>query len=278
VPSLRDRGGDLSDQASTLTGTATGPYWANQLSQKLGYEVLPGEGYCTPGCIAPLQCVLPNATTPQSAWSAPAQNLLRYIPEPNLPEGIFSTSAYDQILRDDKIGERVDANTSWGLILGYYSFDNYAQNNPYPTAQGGANVPGFNGLYTGRAQLAVLGDTKAIGDHAVNDFRFSYTRDANDLGRPAGGLGVSLAAQGFVTGEGTLGIVPLAPQNQGVENMFFNNFTIGSVPDRFYKINNNFEWSDNFAQNSGEARDKGRGAAGIRSARHPSLRRPKRQL
>jgi hypothetical protein len=251
VPSLPDRSGDLSDQASSLTGTVTGPYWADQLSQKLGYGVMPGEAYYTPGCTAPSQCVLPNATIPQSAWSAPAQSLLPYIPAPNLPGGLFSTSAYDQILSDDKIGERVDANTSLGLILGYYSFDNYALNNPYPTAQGGANVPGFNGLYTGRAQLAVIGDTKTIGDHAVNDFRFSYTRDANDLGRPAGGLGVSLASQGFVTGEGTLGIVPLAPQNQGVENIFLNNFTIGSVPDRFYQINNDFEWSDTFAKIAG---------------------------
>ncbi len=33
---------------------------------------------------APSQCVLPNATIPQSAWSAPALNLLKYIPAPNL--------------------------------------------------------------------------------------------------------------------------------------------------------------------------------------------------
>ena len=109
-------------------------------------------------------------------------------------------------------------------------------------------MPGFNGLNTGRAQLFVLGDTKTLGASAVNEFRLSYTRDANDLGKPAGGLGVSLASQGFVTGAGTLGIVPLAPQSQGVENIIFNNFTIGSDPDRFYQINNNFELSDNFSK------------------------------
>ena len=69
-------------------------------------------------------------------------------------------------------------------MFGYYSLDNYTENNPYPTAQGGANVPGFNALNTGRAQLAVLGDTKAFGSSAVNEFRLSYTRDANDLGKP----------------------------------------------------------------------------------------------
>jgi len=248
VPSLADRNGNLSDQAASLTGTVSGPYFANLLTQKLGYGVSAGEPYYFAGCTSSAQCVLPNAAIPQSAWSAPAQALLKYIPAPNVGSNEFSTSAYNQVLNDDKIGERVDANTRWGAFFGYYSLDNYNLNNPYPTAQGGANVPGFNALSTGRAQLAVFGNTKAFNSTSVNEFRLSYTRDANDLGKPSGGLGVSLASQGFVTGPGTLGIVPLAPQNQGVENVFFNNFTIGSDPDRFYQINNDFEVSDNFTK------------------------------
>jgi hypothetical protein len=43
VPSLQDRAGNLSDVASSLTGTVSGPYWANLLSQKLGYGVTTGE-------------------------------------------------------------------------------------------------------------------------------------------------------------------------------------------------------------------------------------------
>jgi Carboxypeptidase regulatory-like domain len=247
VPSSQDRTGDLSDQADSLTGMVSGPYCANMLSKELGHAVSAGEPYYFPGCTSPAQCVLPNAQIPQGAWSAPAMNLLKYIPVPNLPGNVFSTSAYNQILDDDKIGERVDANTRWGSIFGYYSLDNYTLHNPYPTAQGGANVPGFNALNRGRAQLAVFGATKTLGTNAVNELRLSYARDANDLGKPSGGLGVTLAEQGFVSGEGTLGIVPLAPENQGVENVFFNNFTIGSTPDRFYQINNGFELSDNLA-------------------------------
>jgi hypothetical protein len=174
--------------------------------------------------------------------------LLQYIPPPNVPGNVFSTSDFNEVLRDDKVGERVDANTRWGSMFGYYSLDSYTENNPYPTAQGGANVPGFNGLYSGRAQLAVLGNSRTLGASAVNDFRLSFTRDANDLGKPQGGLGVSLASQGFVTGTGTVGIVPLAPEKQGVENIFFNNFTIGSDPDRFHQINNDFEVSDNLSK------------------------------
>jgi hypothetical protein len=248
VPSLQDRTGNLSDQASSLRGTVSGPYWANLLSQKLGYAVSPGEPYYVPGCTNPAECVLPDAIIPQRAWSGPALALLKYIPLPNLPGNVFSTSAYNEILRDDKAGGRVDANTSWGAIFAYYSFDNYRQNNPYPTAQGGASVPGFNAVNTGRAELAVFGDTKSFGASAVNELRISYTRDANDLGKPVGGLGVPLSSQGFVTGPGTLGIVPLAPQEQGVENVLFNNFTIGSDPDQFDQINNDFELRDNYSK------------------------------
>ena len=85
-------------------------------------------------------------------------------------------------------------------------------------------MPGFNGLNTGRAQLFDMGDTKTFGTSAVNEFHVSYTRDLNDLGKPDGGLGVSLASQGFT------GIVPLAPQTEGVESVIFNSFSIGSVP------------------------------------------------
>jgi hypothetical protein len=130
VPSLEDRTGNLSDQASSLTGAVSGQYWASLLSQKLGYAVSAGEPYYFQGCTSPAQCVLPNAVIPRSAWSAPALSLLKYIPSPNLPGNVFSTSAYNQILHDDKIGERVDANTHWGTIFGYYSLDNYTEINP----------------------------------------------------------------------------------------------------------------------------------------------------
>jgi len=126
---------------------------------------------------------------------------------PSNANGTFSTSAYNETLRDDKGAYRLDADTRWGRMSAYYSMDNYAENNPYPTAQGGANIPGFGALYTGRAQFVVLGDTKTFGATAVNEFHFSYTRDTNFLGQPLGGVGVSLVSQGFDTGPGTLAAI-----------------------------------------------------------------------
>jgi hypothetical protein len=248
VPSLQDRTGNLSDLASALTGTVTGSYWANQLSQKLGYGVTAGEPYYFPGCASSSQCVLPNATIPKSAWSAPATNLLQYIPAPNSSNGTFATSSYNQTLNDDKGALRLDGASRWGMLSAYYFLDGWSQNNPYPVAQGGANVPGFNALNSGRAQLLALGDTKTLSSTAVNEFHFSFMRDSTDLGQPAGGVGVSLASQGFVVGQNTSGIVPLSPKTEGVESVDFNNFSIGTNTNELKQVNNTFQWRDNFSK------------------------------
>ncbi len=257
VPSLADRTGILSDLASSFTTTdangntipttVSGSYWAGLLSQKLGYPVAAGEHYYTSGCTA-ATCVFPGAAIPRSAWSGPAANLLQYIPAPNNPNGTFSTSASSQTVQDDKGGYRADSNTQWGLLTAYYFLDNWSENNPYPVAQGGSNVPGFNALYTGRAQLLDLGDTKTLSASAVNELHFSFMRDANDLGKPVGGVGVNLASQGFEVGQGTPGIVPLSPKTEGVESVGFNSFTIGTNTNELNQTGNTFQWLDNFSK------------------------------
>ncbi len=248
VPSLLDRTGNLGDMASSLTGTVSGPYWATQLSQKLGYGVTTGEPYYFPGCTSPAQCVLPNALIPQNAWSAPAATLLPYIPAPNNPNGTYSTSSFNQTLGDDKGAWRLDGVTRLGMLSTYFFLDNWNQNNPYPVAQGGASVPGFNALNAGRAQLFSIGDTKTLGSAAVNEFHFSFMRDNVDLGQPIGGVGVSLASQGFVVGQNTLGIVPLSPNTEGVESVDFNNFSIGTNTNELKQVNNTFQWRDDFSR------------------------------
>jgi hypothetical protein len=247
VPTFQDRTGNLSDQSRSLTGTVDGGYWANLLSQRLGYSVSSGEPYYVSACDSTSQCVFPEAQIPQRAWSAPAKKLLQYIPLPDEVLGTFTTSSENEGLRDDKGAFRLDSNTHWGSLFAYYFLDNYSENNPYPVAQSGASVPGFNALYLGQAQLLDLGDTKNVGRTAVNELHFSFLRDGNDLGKPQGGLGVSLASQGFVTA-GTSGIVPLNPKGEGVENVVFNNFSIGTNADELKQVNDTFDWADNFAK------------------------------
>jgi hypothetical protein len=249
VPSLADRSGDLSDQASSLTGTVSGPYLAQQLSQKLGYPVSTGEHYYTPNCTSSDQCVFPNAVIPPKAWSAPAQHLLQYIPLPNTGPSTFSTGGQAQILRDNKGSFRFDSNSDrWGTFSGYYFIDDFTVNNPYPTGQGGASVPGFNALNLGRAQLVTLSHTKTFGGTAVNDLRLSFMRSNNTVGQPQGGVGPSLASQGFQTGVGTPGIVPLDPKIEGIENLIFNSFVMGLPITNLTQANNTFGVSENFSK------------------------------
>ena len=249
VPSAQDRAGNLTDLAGSFSGTAvSGPAWASMLSQRFGYQVSPGEPYYFPGCASTTACVLPTLQIPTSAWSGPTQHLLQYIPAPNASGDEFATSAFNQALRDDKGAGRLDANTGWGLFSGYYFLDDYSLNNPYPVAQGGASVPGFNALYLGRAQLFSLGNTKTLSATSVNELHFSFLRAFNDLGKPQGGLGVSLVSQGFVTSSGAPSIVALDPKGEGVENLVFNNFSTGTNTNELKQANNTLQALDNYSK------------------------------
>jgi hypothetical protein len=249
VPTLAERTGNFSDAASTLTGSVSGPYIANILTGKLGYNVSSGEPYYTPGCGSSSQCVFPGAIIPQAAWAAPTSHLLPYIPLPNDGPDTFTSGAYGEILRDDKGSARVDVDAGrWGQISAYDFFDDYHLSNPYPSGQGGATVPGFAGITYGRSQLISVADTRTFGPTMVNEVRISFMRDANVVGEPSGGLGVSLASQGFETGVGTPGIVPLLPQYEGVENVIFNTFVMGVPITNLSQYNNTYAWNDIFSK------------------------------
>jgi hypothetical protein len=246
VPTAAARTGDLSGSASALTGMVSGPYFAGVLSQKLGYNVTAGEPYYVAGCGNTSQCVFPGAKIPVGAWSVAAQHLLAYIPQANgLENGggadTFSTSAAEQAIRDDKGALRMDWNTRMGSVAGYYFFDDYRVDDPYPTGTGGASVPGFDALNFGRAQLLALSDTKTFGANTVNLARVSYMRNAANVGVPQGGVGPTVASQGFS------GIVALDPKIEGVENVIFNDFTMGVDTTALFQAENIVEGSDDFS-------------------------------
>ncbi len=251
LPSAAERAGDFSEATDILTGTVTGSYWANALTQQLGYPVAVDEPYYIAGCSSTAACVFPNARIPDKAWSAPAKALLQYIPQPNQGAASFSTSAFNEILSDDKGAARIDSKTRFGNLSAYYSLDEYSDDNPYPTGQGGANVPGFNAVSTGRAQLLSLSAAQAFSSDTANEFYISYMRFANIVGRPVGGVGQSLASQGFVEGPGTLGIVPLAPKIEGIENVAFNDFTFGVDTTGLTQANNTWQWDDSLTRTVG---------------------------
>jgi len=232
---------------------------AAQLQSSLTYAVpvYSGEPYFTPGCTS-ATCVFPNAIIPKSAWTVPAQHLLQYIPQPNDGSNTFSGSA-DERLRDDKGSFRVDANsTRWGNFSAYYFFDQYYVNNPFPSGQGGATIPGFNGINSGRSQLISLSNTKTFSTSWVNEAHFSFMRSHNVVGQPSGGLGVSLASQGFNTNPAQGGIYPLAPQFEGVENTVLQgDFVMGVPITNVNQANNTISLNDSLSKVLGSHTIKG---------------------
>jgi hypothetical protein len=252
VPSVAERGGNFLDPltgANRLTGCVSGPYLAGLLAKELGSSVAANDPYspqstgCTPGRAA----VFPTGAIPMSAWSVPARRLLPYIPAPNTGNG-FATSSFNQTVEDDKEALRLDADTRLGLITAYYFSDGFTLDNPYPVAQSGASVPGFDALTTGRAQLLAIGDTKTLNATAVNELHLSFLRDFTNLGQPRGGRNVSLLAQGFANPDGSPSIVALSPHGQSVENLNFNGYSTGAAANQLIQTNNTYQATDTFSK------------------------------
>jgi Carboxypeptidase regulatory-like domain len=270
VPTSDQRLGNFDP--SLLTGTIDGSYWAQVLSQRLGYTVTQGEPYsfpatpatattpATPACNSISQCVFPVdpttglANIPQAAWSTPATKILPYIPAPTLPGAAqnFSDNSGRTVANDDKIGERVDFNNqktgSWSW---YYHFDRSNVASALPTLPGTTEVPGFPSVTPSRAQQFVMSNTKTFGATAVNEARISFFRTVLHKDNPAGGF-ASLSSLGFVTGAGTLGIVPLAGYKEYVPQIIFKNFTMGVPTLNTFQPNTTYMVSDVLSKSQGK--------------------------
>jgi len=146
----------------------------------------------------------------------------------------------------------------WGNFSAYYFFDDYHVQNPFPSGQGGASIPGFNGINYGRSQLISFGNTKTFGTSWVNEAHFSFMRSHNVVGQPSGGLGVSLASQGFNTDPAQGGIYPLAPQFEGVENTVLQgDFVMGVPITNVNQANNTFSLNESLSRVLGSHTIKG---------------------
>ena len=184
MPSLAKRAGDFSgvaDQSDRHASTvSTGRTCSRSGSAT---PVSAGEPYYTPGCTSAAQCVFPNARF-RSARGRRRRS------------SCCSTSR-TECRREHVLDRRVRADGArrqgsfrarrqharFGLLTGYYFLDDYTLDNPYPGQQGGANVPGFDALTIGRAQLWSFGSAKTFGPNTVNDFHASLTHNANNVGR-----------------------------------------------------------------------------------------------
>jgi hypothetical protein len=207
VPTTAERAGNF-DPAS-LTGAVDGPYWAQTLTQRLGYGVSVNEPYSSPGCTLTSDCVFPGGVIPQRAFDKAAVGTMSYIPLPNInpTAGLYSNNSQNSTVQDNKMGQRVDfINQKTGNWSWYYHFDGSTVYNALPAA----SVAGFPATTPTRAQQIVMSNTKTLGPSAVNEFRVSFFRTATDTDKPQGSF-ANLSSLGFVTGLGSLGIIPSGP-------------------------------------------------------------------
>ncbi len=248
VPTTAEREGMFG---SALTGSVDGPYWAQVLTQRLGYGVKDGEPYNFAGCTLTSDCVFPGGVIPQRAWSTPAIGILPYIPVGNVDPaaGIYDSNSQKNRVRDDKVGQRVDfVNQTTGNWSWYYHFDDSGVYNALPSA----SVAGFPSFTPTRAQEVVMSDTKTLGPDMVNEARVSFFRTSTHKDEPEGSF-ASLSSLGFVTGIGTLGINPSGPPGfpQYVPQIGFNNFSIGVPSLTTAQPNNTWMLTDGLSKVEG---------------------------
>jgi len=244
---------------ATVPSTIDGSYWALVLSQRLGYPVAQGEAYSFAGCGSTdptTGCVFPGGVIPQAAWSTPATKILPFIPAPTLPGGSqnYSNNSGRNVANDDKIGERVDFNNQrTGNWSWYYHFDRSNVQSDLDPSTGFANIPGFPMVSPSRAQQFVMSNAKTLGATAVNEARISVFRIAMHLNNPAGSF-ANLSDLGFVTGAGTLGIVPLAGYKQYVPQTSFGTIglNIGVPTLNTFQPNTTYMVSDVFSKSQGK--------------------------
>jgi hypothetical protein len=162
--------------------------------------------------------------------------------------GTYSSNAGKINLNDNKFSTRLDANSRFGLLSGYYYFDRYDRIDPY-WASNAPLYPGFSVDGNGQTHNINLGDTKTFGSASVNEFRIGYFRLNAKFNQPLGGKGTTLSSLGFASGTGGApGIFVGTPSVQGVPEIDFNNFVIG-VPSRPNQlVENIYQILDNYSR------------------------------
>ena len=264
LPTADERAGNFDPTLLTgavdgpQTGTGSAVSWAQVLSQRLnGQPVAPGEAYSfegcnstnpVTGCVFPVDPATGLANIPQTAWAAPANGILPYIPAPTGAGTVnnYTDNSQKDSWNGDKYGLRIDfIHKKTGNWSFYYTIDDATVDRALPAA----SVPGFPSSTPSRAQQFVMSNAKNFGSTAVNEARFSFFRTSSHFDNPAGSF-ANLSDLGFVTGEGTLGIIPSTTPGypEFVPQIYFNNFFIGVPTLNTFQPNNTFMVGDVFSK------------------------------
>ena len=170
---------------------------------------------------------------------------MKFIPLPNQGVNKYVTSGQNRKVVDDKAGQRVDiAYSGTGQlvrVLHVRRCDGHESAGRFERA----------GLSDSDAVARAAGSFEQYEDFraaAVNDARLSFTRSAVITDQPTAGFG-KVGDFGFVTGLGTLGIIPSGPPGyEALPPLSFINFSIGSPTLTTFQPNNTWHFSDGFSK------------------------------
>ena len=214
---------------ATLTGTVDGAYWAQVLNTRLGLPagtITQGEPYSFAGCSSNAACVFPVDRRRLCEHSA--GSLVRTIRQhPSVHSGAdspgdsqnYSNNSQRNIRQRQQIRgtggfqQPEEPETGRGITTWTIRTSDSA-------LAGFATVPGFPTSTPSRAQQFVMSNTKTLGATAVNEARISFFRNVLHKDNPAASF-AGLSSLGFVTGAGTLGIIPLAGYKEYVPQIQF---------------------------------------------------------
>jgi hypothetical protein len=265
VPTAAERLGDFSS-GSTFYGTLADdkltsllnsrPGCASAVATAGGAPIASGTAYSAifPGNFIPSQCFDPTALDLMN----------QFVPLPNAGGNLYQASP---LLRNrvDQGTLRVDHKlTDHQQLSAYYYFTDDFLAKPFARFQaGGAELPGFGDLSNERFQQVNVTHTWIASARAVNEFRFSYFREAQGRFLHPQRTGVVQDSCATVPADQCfsdptnlrLGITPqLGADREGVPFVslsggfsYGNNFE-GELP----QVGNTFQFSDSFSKVAGK--------------------------
>ena len=131
-------------------------------------------------------------------------------------------------MRDDKGALRVDGNSRLGLLSGYYFIDDYRLDNPYPGAAGRRQRAGLRRADARpRAALVVRRQQGVRPEHRQRIPRQLHAQREQHRHAATAASASASRRRDSSPAPARPGIVVLAPQFEGVENIVFNTFTMG---------------------------------------------------
>ena len=286
VPDSLERQGNFSE-GSAFGGSITNDAVAQVLNTRpgclaaLGIAAVPLPS-AQPSLAVPYASIFPGNIIPTACQDPVAADLLRFVPGANTGNGFFQAVLTGTDRRDQPTMRFDHHINDKQQFSAYYYLSDESTFNPFNNFQAaGANVPGFGSFVKQRFQQWNLSHTWTLSNSVVNEFRFTYMREAQRTfnhsqhtnlvtnscafpqAQPFCFTGVSDA--GFINDPannplaGTpfaskIGITPgLGVTREGVPDITVSGgFTIGNnFEGELPQVGNSFQWSDNITKVKG---------------------------